>query len=193
MTVSNYGITTLYAAIPLEIPYDTYDDLLGVYYAYEFNQVDKDVRLRRIKNYIPAETGVIIQANKGSYTFPIAKTAVDDITGNMLQGSLVAIPTSSIDGTVLTLGMGSNGYIGFYKYVGSTLAANKAFLVLPDSEVKSLNIVIDNSDGTPTSISKVGDDADQRDEWYTLQGVRLNGRPVGKGIYIHNGQRELLR
>lgn len=190
VAVGVYGLTTLYTDVPLEIPDD--EDLLGVFYAYDMS--GGEVRLKSIRNNFEAETGVIIMANQGTYRFPVATGTVKTISGNILQGTLENIPTSSIAGTVLTLGMGSNGYIGFYKYAGSTLAAGKVYLVEPTGSAKALNIVVDNGNGEATSISDIFGKAEvQKDEWYTLQGVRLEGRPAGKGIFIHNGRKEILK
>ena len=43
-----------------------------------------------------------------------------------------------------------------------------------------------------TAISRVQAEADNA-PWYDLQGRRLQGRPVRKGLYIHNGQKESIR
>ena len=43
-----------------------------------------------------------------------------------------------------------------------------------------------------TAISRVQAEADKA-PWYDLQGRRLQGRPVRKGLYIHNGQKESIR
>lgn len=193
VTINKYGLTTLFTDIPLEIPYETEEDILGVYFGKSLD--DGELRVKRLNQYIPALTGVIIQGNSGTYTFPIAKVAVPELSQeNVLHGTLVDLPVSEITGgIVLTMGRGPEGYIGFYKYSGTTIPAGKVYLIYNSNEAKPMNIVVDNNDGTATSISKVGGDADKRDEWFTLQGVRLNGRPVGKGIYIHNGQRVLVK
>ena len=193
VTVNSYGLTTLYTDIPLEIPYEEFDDILGVYYGKSL--LNNELRIKRINASIPAETAVIIQANSGTYRFPIATGTVSEVAENVLQGTLVNLPVSEITGgTVLTLGRGPQGYIGFYRFAGSVIPAGKAFIVYSDSnEAKGMNIVVDNGDDTATSIFGVAGQKVERDEWYTLQGVRLNGKPVGKGIYIHNGQRELVR
>lgn len=193
VTVNSYGLTTLYTDIPLEIPYEEFDDILGVYYGKSL--LNNELRIKRINASIPAETAVIIQANSGTYRFPIATGTVSEVAENVLQGTLVNLPVSEITGgTVLTLGRGPQGYIGFYRFAGSVIPAGKAFIVYSDSnEAKGMNIVVDNGDDTATSIFDVAGQKVERDEWYTLQGVRLNGKPVGKGIYIHNGQRELVR
>ena len=33
----------------------------------------------------------------------------------------------------------------------------------------------------------------QRDEWYTIDGQKLNGKPAKKGIYIHNGHKRVIK
>ena len=45
----------------------------------------------------------------------------------------------------------------------------------------------------PTAISHVQAAADDNAPWYDLQGRRLQGRPVHKGLYIHNGKKESIR
>lgn len=197
VTISKYGVATLFTDIPLQIPYDEYEDLLGVFWAYEYDLNTSEIRIKRIKDYIPALTGVIVQGNAGTYTFNKADTDVEELTGNLLQGSLEDIPVSSIDGTVLTLGLGSSGYIGFYKYSGTTLAANKVFVVISDGQIKTLNAmsiveVLDDATGINYIFGDVNEDTDN-DAWYTLQGIRLSGKPEAKGIYIHNGKSVLVK
>ncbi|MCR4614491.1 MAG: S8 family serine peptidase [Bacteroidaceae bacterium] len=193
VTINKYGLTTLYTDVPLEIPYETEEDILGVYFGKSLEE--GELRVKRLNQYIPALTGVIIQGNSGTFSFPVAKVAVPELAQeNVLHGTLVDLPVSEITGgIVLTMGRGPEGYIGFYKYSGTTIPAGKVYLIYNSSEAKSMNIVVDNSDGTATSISKVADKAERHDEWYTLQGVRLEGKPVGKGFYIHNGKKELLK
>jgi hypothetical protein len=190
VAVGKYGLTTLYTDVPLEIPDD--EDLLGVFYAYDMS--GGEVRLKSIRNSFEAETGVIIMANQGTYRFPVATGTVKTVSDNILQGSLEPLATSSIGGNVLTLGMGSNGYIGFYKFTGATLAAGKVYLVEPTGEAKAMSLVVDNFDGTATAIASItGKAEEQKDEWFTLQGVRLDGKPTGKGVFIHNGRKELVK
>ena len=50
--------------------------------------------------------------------------------------------------------------------------------------------------GTTAGISSVGMSVDNRRQrlsgWYTLQGQKLSGAPVKKGIYILNGKKVLI-
>ena len=33
----------------------------------------------------------------------------------------------------------------------------------------------------------------QNDEWFSLDGMKLNGQPTEKGIYIRNGRKVILK
>ena len=194
--IGKYGVATFYTDIALEIPYDTNPDLLNVLYATSISAEEDEVRVKRIKQYIPALTGVIVQGNAGTYRFNKATVEVDPIENNILKGTLVDLPVSDVEGTVLVLGAGANGYIGFYQYTGSYLEANKVYIELDDTQVKTLGLGISIEDDfdNATSINDIiGSELKTNDAWYTLQGIRLNGKPESKGIYIHNGKSVLVK
>ena len=171
LTVTAAGISTLYLDFPVAIPNDV--NMLGVFYV---NSIDGHIMLmERLHDYIPANNGVIVMANPGTFTFNRTDEEVEAITNNQLQGTTVATPVSSIDGKVYTLGHGKNsGYIGFYRYTGSSLPANKAFLVRDgSSDVNGFNLVLDNEDGTSTTIGHIENDEFILDVVYDLQGRRV--------------------
>ena len=43
------------------------------------------------------------------------------------------------------------------------------------------------------SLSDKFDSTDQSDGWYTLSGMKLNGKPISKGIYIKNGRKIVVK
>ena len=45
----------------------------------------------------------------------------------------------------------------------------------------------------PTGISAVETDAANDGAWYTLSGVKLDGKPTEKGIYICNGKKVVIK
>ena len=48
--------------------------------------------------------------------------------------------------------------------------------------------------GDPTAVRAIKNQRDcPHDSWYDLQGRRFSGRPVQKGLYIHNGKKESIR
>ena len=199
VNISSVGLTTLYLDEPLFIPYDKYDpDLLGVYYIYAMNGTE--MRAARLNNTIPANTAVIIQGNSGSYDFPVigeADPLPSSRPNSYLSGCLVNTPVANViaatPGTVYTLGKGSDHYINFYKYTGTTLNANKAYYLLPSgNSAKALTLTFDDAESEVTGINTVGAKA-ENGAWYSIQGVQLQGKPATKGIYIHNGKAVIVK
>ncbi len=49
--------------------------------------------------------------------------------------------------------------------------------------------------GIATDLHQVTSDKSQviSDEWYTIDGRKLNGMPAKKGIYIQNGQKRIIK
>lgn len=194
LTVGKYGVATLYTDIPLEIPYEAYDyDILGVYYGKEV--VDGELKLRRVQNYIPANTAVIVMANSGSYRFPRTNVSLNPIENNILQGVLEATPVSELGGSVMTLGMGSNGYIGFYTYSGTTIRANSVYIPNDNNGVKTYNSLSIFTGENTTGINDIFGELKSEDSgsWFNLQGMKLNAKPTAPGIYIHNGKTVLVK
>ena len=70
------------------------------------------------------------------------------------------------------------------------IAANRCMLTLSSpNATRSLSI---GGDGT-TAISGVNSEEVNSEEWYDLSGRRLEGKPAKKGVYIHNGKKEVVR
>ena len=205
VTIGSYGLTTLYYDYPMAIPYDN-DDILGVYYVYALGE--SDVKLARLHQHIPANTGVIVQGNSGTYQFPTYRGSADEIETlkgrtNYLKGSLTDISPAdakaaagaSADAQVLTLGKGSNGYVGFYNFTGNTLAAHKTFLIYEPTGGNS-NVSMFSIGGlvgdTFTGIHEL-ESVGANDGWYTVQGQKLVSAPKQRGIYIRNGKTVVVK
>ena len=189
VTVGSYGLTTMYLDFPVDIPYEEYDpDLLGVYYAYDIS--NGSMKLARLNSVIPANTGVVVHGNAGTYRFTKSQNnSYQTKYYNYLTGSTVSItPAQALaaaqsDGNVYTMQIGSNGFIAFYRFTGSRLAANKAFLIYNENLSK---INIGDNDQVATYIQGISQE--EEGSWYTIQGVKLSGKPSQQGIYIFNGK-----
>ena len=48
-------------------------------------------------------------------------------------------------------------------------------------------------DHSVPSFPKTGEMTFDSEAWYTLNGVRLNGKPTKKGIYINNGKKIVIK
>ncbi len=74
---------------------------------------------------------------------------------------------------------------------GSSSPANvRGSIALPSS----LQVVLVDADGTITEIGAVDVDTDTSDcSWYTIDGLKLQGKPSVKGIYINSGRKVLIK
>ena len=197
--ISDVGLTTLYLDYPVEIPYDEYEpNLLGVFYIYDI--VGTELKAARLYETIPANTGVIIQGNSNTsetpaYRFPRIKNDTDLPYGtSLLSGSaksttVAAVVQENPGKTVYTLGRGSDTYINFYRYSGKNLAANKAFLLVGGNNAKAMSLSFDGEATGIKTLDTVVDDG----AWYTVEGIKLQGAPTRKGMYIHNGKSVIVK
>ena len=184
--VGDAGMATLYYDHDLVIPDD--DDLLFV--GYINGEKDRIVNIKKLKGKVPENTGILMMANNGTYRFYYSEDEVDAVTDNLLSGVTEETPVTDFDGTVYTLGRGKNsGYMGFHRFTGADLPANKAFLVRDSSSsVNAYGLVLDNEDGTSTGIGRIESEGVKEDQLiYDMQGRRVDN--PGKGIYIVNGKK----
>ncbi len=55
------------------------------------------------------------------------------------------------------------------------------------------NIVLDKKARVTTNVESIPTNPlDNEDSWYTIDGVKLDGRPSTSGVYIHQGKKEVL-
>ena len=188
--ITNYGVGTLFFDFPVDIPNNP--DLLGVYYVYSAE--GDDARLRPITGSIPANTGAVILGNKGIYTFTKNKDYTGQLSGtNLLSGvveetSLDDVEALNPGATIFTLGHGPESYIGFYRFVGTTLSPYRAYLPLTlAGGAKAIGLTFDSDDATGINVINENPAANSNN-WYTIQGQKLNGRPTKNGIYVNGNK-----
>ena len=78
------------------------------------------------------------------------------------------------------------------------IPANRAYLRLPSSlvnDTKLVKIWWDDEEPSPiaTAISETSQNKDQNEDWYSLDGRKLDSRPTERGIYIHNGRKVIMK
>jgi hypothetical protein len=95
--------------------------------------------------------------------------------------------------------LSSNNQLGYSKNP-RPLRAFRAHFYVPyndagggGAKVRSFNV--DFGDGEVNSIIAVSADSvgPKDSAWYTISGVRLNGKPTQKGLYIHQGKKIMVR
>ncbi len=127
------------------------------------------------------------------------------------QGQSLAIDGGQYFGTEPCYYYGFAG--GQFRKIGSwsNFKEGNAFIAIPKrlmdqaadgKEVLTFNLLSDDGDSSDDDINTTGisdlsnDDKtveEGRDEWYTLNGIKLPERPTQKGVYIHNGRKEVVR
>lgn len=119
-----------------------------------------------------------------------------DFTDNALKGlsERTEIATSAYSAnTIYVMGNTAKNGFGFHRYTGAYMPANKAFLALGSGSSAPLRMVIDDDEET-TGVASMADGIDDMsDEWYTLDGRKLNGKPTAKGLYIVNGKKVMIK
>ena len=196
LNIGDAGWATLYLDFAVDIP----EGLTEVFY---ISSIEGGVaKGKTVTNVIPAETGVLIKGGKGTYHLTESSSAAATPTDNLLTGTLVDIADASSDAltssayrnSLYTLGRTNSGKVQLALFTGKKIEKNKAFLIWEGNgtvgEAKAFSIVMDN--GT-TAITAVNDGETGSDDWYSLQGVRLSGRPTQKGVYIHQGKRIFVK
>lgn len=151
-------------------------------------KVDGEVaKLTELGKVIPAGVPAVIKGTKGTtYTFTFAPEG-STTNENDLQGVYVST-TIPAETTAYVLAVGTKG-VGFYllNATDRTLAANKAYLVLPAGaeNVKAFILNI----GDLTGIESVATGA-EAEEYYDLQGRRVT-KPT-KGIYVTKSGKKVI-
>jgi hypothetical protein len=138
---------------------------------------------------IKAGQAAILKSTNGNISMTINYADNNDVwTDNDLKGvdATTIIAGSAYDGkNIYTLANESG--LGFYKFTGTTLGANKAFLAL-DAVVNNAREFRFSLDDETTAVFDLNNKEESiKNSWYTLDGRKLNGEPKQRGIYIQNG------
>lgn len=160
--------------------------------AYTAEVSDDNVVLHSLNKDIPKNTAVVIKGEDNEISMSIVADPDLIVPANALQGVDVATATSTLgEGTFYVLGKVGDNF-GFHCYTGTTMPAQKAYLLLSGSAAPSLSMTFGDEKTTgmrPTPDPSLLDGG----EWYDLSGRRLSEKPSTKGLYIHNGRKEVVK
>ena len=131
---------------------------------------------------VPAGTGILVQSGATDCTVPVMEGAVpvnskNDFIG-VLEDTEVAYGTVSILSVV-------NGEEGFYKFLGTTIPANRAYFpaVAAGSAQAKLSLIFEDADG----IGQIVSNAIVNGDAHNLNGQRVKSNY--KGVVIVNGKK----
>jgi hypothetical protein len=182
LSVTDAGYATLFLDFNAAIP-------AGVE-AYAVTAVNTGyVTLKQVEGVLPANTGIIVKAEEGNYTFAYSKETPATIAGNLLDGTVVA---TEIETEAYVLGNVDG--VGLYKAKmtdGKWLNnANKAYLPASAVPNKTVAFYGFDWDGT-TGIENVVVENEVK-AIYDLTGRRVEAI-TAPGIYIVNGVKRVVR
>jgi len=125
------------------------------------------------------------------------KSGTNDLHGVDVRTSLEDIKATLGTGTFYVMGKNTSGDFGFFEYTGDYMPARKAYLLVSGSNealARGLTMVFADDNGSAgVSPATVADEDVRAPGWYSLDGRRLEGKPKAKGIFIHNGRKEVLK
>lgn len=147
---------------------------------------------------VPAGEGLMLRGTAdGTYFVPIIDAAAP-LAGNLMVGLTTATDVATTEGGYTNYILSKqNDVIGWYRLaVAYELKAHSAYLKLLTADVNAARgIVMDYGDGETTGIATITNDRESMagDAWYTVDGKKLDEKPVKKGLYIHNGRKTVIK
>ncbi len=170
-----------YMTYSSDYAFDTADKVKA--YTAVYDQSQGKVMLTPIST-IPANEGVIIKANQGTYQLPIIS---NNVSMNGINNELmVSDGYVSGNGNVFALGK-KDDVVGFYRVSDyNYVPAGKAYLMIYEASREF--IAFDNE---TTGINAVQSSGLKADSYYNLAGQRV-AQPT-KGLYIVNGKKVIIK
>ena len=153
--------------------------------------------LTEVEDKIVNSGTAVILKSSGNPVMTLTYSESSDTNGNNLRGiSDRTLRTSVISdfsaNEIYTMGNTSVGF-GFHKYTGEFVPAGKAFLPLNTSDgAKAQSLTIVFAIGS-TGIKSVSSDSNVQNDWFSLDGTRLSGKPSQPGIYINGGKKVVVK
>lgn len=201
LTISAVGYATLYLDYAAEIPKDIK--------AYIATSVEEDrLKLTQVTGVLPANTGVIVRAKEGTYTFAKSEDVPANVESNMLSGTATDTYITAESGYRYYVLAQKEGMVGMFRPKltdGRFLNnANKAYLALESSDLgifddetntedeggqlsNRLRFDFGGSTGIDNSVIRNHDS----EIIFDLSGRRVE--KMEKGIYIVNGKKVVIK
>ena len=183
VTVTPAGYATYVSTLPLDY---TSTEIK----AYTAKANDGKIVLTQI-NKVPANTPVVLYKEGGATeNIPVAASTDTPAASDLVAGTGAAVATAEGDYTNYILNVGTKG-IGFYRANSQTVAANRAYMHVSNSETGSMSRMAIVFDNQTTGIANLKAAADGDDAIYNLNGQRIE--KATKGVYIIDGKKIIMK
>jgi hypothetical protein len=200
-------------AAPVDLDFTNVDGLKA-FTATGYDKSTKTIWLTRVMKVQKGE-GVLLKGDAKEYEIPsvaVQSSYMNMFVGNT-SGDKIQVQEKSEDGSQTNFYLKGDGtFVSVNGYVN--IGNNKCYLELPTSMVAvastrgaEANYILEEAEiiKLPISFRSIGNDGDgttgikdqssmfnvQSDAYYTLQGQRV-AKP-GKGLYIHNGKKVVIK
>lgn len=133
-------------------------------------------------NYVPKNVPVFLEKSS------TVTTTNSSAEGNLLKGTTASTPVSGISGTVYAL---HNNLL--MQVTTGSISTGRCYLEVNNaSGARKLSIIYD--EGGSTSIQSLeADEENDADEWYMIDGRKLQKKPTKEGLYIKNGKKVVIK
>ena len=184
-------------------------------YTAEYDPQYSCMTLHKLGKVIPADHAVIIVSDKDNKNVVMTfdnEAHADNDPKNDLRGfdsrytqeqakhvlNALIYQKDSYSGDIYMMGM-VNSKFGFYRYTGEYTPFYKAMLFIPSGTGDSARAITLSFADNITDVKTVSGDKGQWSmfngqcsDWYTINGMRLNGKPSAPGLYINNGKKVII-
>lgn len=177
--------------------------------SYDLNFTGKEIKAYKVKvstkgvatlnevANVPAGTPVLLYKDGGATeNIPVMTGAAAVEENDLVAGPVETLATTDGDYKNMILN-NVGGKIGFYFANGKTVAANRAYLhiastLAPDASESRMVMVF--ADDEATAVFDLNDNSEMiNNNWYDLQGRRVDGSRLNPGIYIVNGRKVVVK
>ena len=180
LSVTDAGYATLYLDYATTIP--------GGVEVYTGSRSGDNLNLEAVSGNLPADEGVVVKANEGSYVFVETNENVEKNIANELRGTVEA---TDIDVAAYVLSKPEGQSVGFYqaKMEGGkwTNNANRAYLPAGNLNARVLTFNFDDNAETGINAVEIEEAAPANAAIYDLSGRRVQS--AKSGLYIINGKK----
>lgn len=158
-------------------------------YKAQLDQVNNKVMLTEVEGSVVAKgNAVMLKSSDANIALSSATTSdLGTYSDNDLKGGDVT------SGYIAYTLAGINGIMGFYRFTGNSLDPNKAHLEVANSNPNSAPQLIPFDNGTTEIMLNTVKTAEDKGEWYSLDGRQIQGKPTQKGIYVKKGKKYVVK
>lgn len=188
LSVTDAGAATLVLPYEAEIPENVKA------YTLTYTSGDKAVTTE-VTGVISANTPVLINANKGDYTFKATATLTTK-DANPVSGNLHGVWNEDIVPVGSYVLQKQSGTVAFYRVATDDfkIQPNQAYLYAPKAANMRMLSIGYGGDGTTAINGIEAETTNANDKVYTIDGKKVNGNNLTKGqIYISNGKKFILK